>query len=143
MERVRDQRPVLLRIVAASEATIGQEGLSQFGRALHVIEDFEAAAECGVGAVGPFHCQGQHLRLPLTHTTEPPMASEETKITSGSLIAAEKVEGTDVYNMRAKNSARVEDIMIDKVSGRACYAVMSFGGFLGIGEKTIRCPGRR
>jgi hypothetical protein len=33
------------------------------------------------------------------------MASEETKITSGSLIAAEKVEGTDVYNLQARISA--------------------------------------
>ena len=46
------------------------------------------------------------------------MASEETKITSGSLIAAEKVEGTDVYNMQGEKLGTVDDIMIDKVSGR-------------------------
>ena len=68
------------------------------------------------------------------------MASEETKITSGSLIAAEKVEGTDVYNMQGEKLGTVDDIMIDKVSGKAIYAIMSFGGFLGIGEKYHPVP---
>ena len=68
------------------------------------------------------------------------MASEETKITSGSLIAAEKVEGTDVYNMQGEKLGTVDDIMIDKVSGKAIYAVMSFGGFLGIGRKYHPLP---
>ena len=68
------------------------------------------------------------------------MASEETKITSGSLIAAEKVEGTDVYNMQGEKLGTVDDIMIDKVSGKAIYAIMSFGGFLGIGEKYHPLP---
>ena len=36
--------------------------------------------------------------------------------------------------------APVDDIMIDKVSGRAIYAVMSFGGFLGMGEKFHPLP---
>ena len=65
------------------------------------------------------------------------MASEETKITSGSLIAAEKVEGTDVYNLNGDKLGTVDDIMLDKVSGKAIYAIMSFGGFLGIGEKEV------
>jgi sporulation protein YlmC with PRC-barrel domain len=63
-----------------------------------------------------------------------------TKITSGTLIAAEKVEGTSVYNPRGDKLGTVDDIMIDKVSGKAIYAVMSFGGFLGIGEKYHPLP---
>ena len=46
-----------------------------------------------------------------------------TKITSGTLIAAEKVEGTDVYNLQGEKLGTVDDIMIDKVSGKAIYAV--------------------
>jgi len=69
------------------------------------------------------------------------MADEMAKITSGSLIAAEKVEGTSVYNLQGEKLGTVDDIMIDKVSGKAIYALMSFGGFLGIGEKYHRCPG--
>ncbi len=68
------------------------------------------------------------------------MASEETKMTSGSLIAAEKVEGTDVYNLQGEKLGTVDDIMLDKVSGKAIYAIMSFGGFLGIGEKYHPLP---
>jgi sporulation protein YlmC with PRC-barrel domain len=68
------------------------------------------------------------------------MADEMTKITSGSLIAAEKVEGTNVYNLDGEKLGTVDDIMIDKVSGKAIYALMSFGGFLGIGEKYHPLP---
>ncbi len=60
--------------------------------------------------------------------------SEITSITSGTLIAADKVKGTNVYNPAGDKLGSVDDIMIDKVSGRAIYAVMSFGGFLGMGE---------
>jgi hypothetical protein len=63
-----------------------------------------------------------------------------TKITSGTLIAAEKVEGTNVYNLQGDKLGTVDDIMIDKVSGRAIYALMSFGGFLGMGEKYHPLP---
>ena len=68
------------------------------------------------------------------------MADEMAKITSGSLIAAEKVEGTSVYNLQGEKLGTVDDIMIDKVSGKAIYALMSFGGFLGIGEKYHPLP---
>ena len=66
--------------------------------------------------------------------------AEDTSITSGTLIAAEKVKGTAVYNRAGEKLGSVEDIMIDKVSGRAIYAVMSFGGFLGMGEKHHPLP---
>jgi len=63
-----------------------------------------------------------------------------TKITSGSLIGADKVNGTNVYNLAGDKLGSVDDIMIDKQSGRAIYAVMSFGGFLGMGEKQHPLP---
>ena len=66
--------------------------------------------------------------------------SEVTSITAGNLIAAEKVNGTNVYNLAGDVLGSVDDIMIDKVSGRAIYAVMSFGGFLGMGEKYHPLP---
>jgi hypothetical protein len=61
-------------------------------------------------------------------------------ITSGSLIAASKVNGTNVYNPAGDKLGSVEDIMLDKVSGRALYAIMSFGGFLGLGERYHPLP---
>ena len=60
--------------------------------------------------------------------------SQTASTTSGNLIAAGKVEGTNVYNFAGEKLGTVDDIMIDKISGRAIYAVMSFGGFLGMGE---------
>ena len=60
---------------------------------------------------------------------------QDTSDTSGRLIAADNVEGTAVYNSAGEKLGSVEDIMLDKMSGKACYAVLSFGGFLGMGTK--------
>ena len=57
-----------------------------------------------------------------------------------SLIAADKVEGTPVKNRLGDTLGTVERVMIDKRSGQVAYAVMSFGGFLGIGEKYHPLP---
>jgi hypothetical protein len=51
-----------------------------------------------------------------------------------SLISAEKVQGTAVYNTQGERLGDVNDVMIDKRSGKIAYAVMSFGGFLGMGS---------
>jgi sporulation protein YlmC with PRC-barrel domain len=59
---------------------------------------------------------------------------------TGELIAAEKVRGTSVYNSAGDDLGSIHDLMIDKRSGRVAYAVMSFGGFLGIGEKYHPLP---
>ncbi len=63
-------------------------------------------------------------------------ATDET----GSLIAASKVEGTDVYNRAGDTLGEIHDVMIDKRSGQVAYAVMSFGGFLGMGESYHPLP---
>ncbi|WP_424136031.1 PRC-barrel domain-containing protein [Roseomonas chloroacetimidivorans] len=56
------------------------------------------------------------------------------------LISADKVEGTAVYDRVGNRLGTVEDLMIDKISGRVAFAVMSFGGFLGIGEQHHPLP---
>jgi len=65
---------------------------------------------------------------------------EVTSITSGSLIASGKVKGTSVYDLAGEKLGTIDDIMIDKINGRALYAVMTFGGFLGLGEKFHPLP---
>ncbi len=60
--------------------------------------------------------------------------------TSGRLIAATKVNGTAVYDMKDERLGSVEDIMIDKIGGEVNYAVLSFGGFLGIGSEYYPLP---
>lgn len=59
---------------------------------------------------------------------------------TGSLIAASKVEGTSVYNRQGESLGTVYDLMIDKRSGKVAYAVMSFGGFLGMGQSYHPLP---
>ena len=56
------------------------------------------------------------------------------------LIASDKVEGTAVYNRQGEKLGSVHNFMVDKRSGRAEYAVMSFGGFLGMGDSYHPLP---
>ena len=56
------------------------------------------------------------------------------------LIASSKVKGTKLFNRNHERAGEVEDIMIDKVSGHVAYAVVAFGGFLGLGETRRAIP---
>jgi hypothetical protein len=56
------------------------------------------------------------------------------------LIASDKVEGTTVRRPNGDNIGQIERLMIEKRSGRVAYAVMSFGGFLGIGSDFYPIP---
>lgn len=69
-----------------------------------------------------------------TRTDEETLEKRETL----QLIAADK--GTAVYNGKDDKLGTIERVMIDKISGRVAYAVMSFGGFLGIGDRHHPLP---
>ncbi|MFN4275188.1 MAG: PRC-barrel domain-containing protein [Ferrovibrio sp.] len=56
------------------------------------------------------------------------------------LISADKVEGTTVYNPTGDKLGSINNVMIDKLSGKVAYADMSFGGFLGIGDRHHPLP---
>src|SRR5215203_3031128 len=56
------------------------------------------------------------------------------------LIESNRVEGTPVYSPQGKHVGTIHHLIIEKVSGRVVYAVMSFGGFLGIGTHTHTIP---
>lgn len=64
----------------------------------------------------------------------------KAQMTSGSLIAADKVEGTAVYNPGGEKLGSIDHVMLDKRTGHAVYAIMAFGGFLGIGERYWPVP---
>jgi PRC-barrel domain len=66
----------------------------------------------------------------------PAVQSRETT----SLIGSDKVEGTAVYGADQKKIGKLERVMIDKLSGKVAYAVLSFGGFLGMGEDYYPVP---
>jgi PRC-barrel domain protein len=57
-----------------------------------------------------------------------------------SLIGSDKVEGTAVYGADEKKIGSIERAMIDKISGKVAYAVLSFGGFMGMGEDYYPVP---
>jgi len=56
------------------------------------------------------------------------------------LIASDKVEGTAVRNLNGDKVGTIERVMIDKRAGKVAYAVMSFGGFLGMGQDYVALP---
>jgi len=56
------------------------------------------------------------------------------------LIASNRVEGTAVYDRQGEKLGRIEYFMVDKVSGQADYAVMSFGGLFGLGGRHYPIP---
>jgi sporulation protein YlmC with PRC-barrel domain len=56
------------------------------------------------------------------------------------LIPADRVNGTEVMNQDGDVIGKIEDIAIDKLSGKVAYAIVSFGGFLGIGERYHPVP---
>jgi hypothetical protein len=67
------------------------------------------------------------------------MATDERE--TGNLIGSDKVEGTAVYGTDNNKIGTIERVMIDKLSGKVSYAVLGFGGFLGIGDDHY--PGRQ
>jgi len=57
-----------------------------------------------------------------------------------SLIRGNTFIGADVENPQGQNLGDIKDMVIDRASGRIAYAVVSFGGFLGMGEKLFAVP---
>lgn len=55
-------------------------------------------------------------------------------------MGADTLVGNDVYNKKSEDLGDIKEIMLDMRSGRIGYAVLSFGGFIGIGEKLFAVP---
>jgi hypothetical protein len=56
------------------------------------------------------------------------------------LMGADTLLGNDVYNLQDEDLGDIKEIMIDMSSGKIGYAVLSFGGFLGVGDKLFAVP---
>jgi hypothetical protein len=56
------------------------------------------------------------------------------------LIPAQRVNGAEVFNQAKEKIGRIEDIAIDKRTGKVAYAILTFGGFLGMGDKHQPLP---
>lgn len=66
------------------------------------------------------------------------VATDETH----NLISSDKVVGTSVYNRQGESLGSVYGLMLNKQTGQVAYAIMSFGGFLGMGESYHPLPWR-
>lgn len=72
---------------------------------------------------------------------QPEKANSASK--SGSphrLISAERVQGTPVFDREGEKVGHIEDVMLEKQTGRVAYAIMSHGGILGAGERYHPIP---
>jgi sporulation protein YlmC with PRC-barrel domain len=56
------------------------------------------------------------------------------------LMGADTLIGNDVYNKNEDDLGDIKEIMLDMRTGRVSYAVLSFGGFLGMGDKLFAVP---
>jgi sporulation protein YlmC with PRC-barrel domain len=82
----------------------------------------------------------QALETNMTDTTSTMTDRDAFERSDNPVISSERVTGTNVYNANGDKLGSIETVMIDKLSGQVRYAVMSFGGFLGIGEKYHQLP---
>ncbi|MDX9850122.1 MAG: PRC-barrel domain-containing protein [Anaerolineaceae bacterium] len=63
-----------------------------------------------------------------------------TEKTTPSVLSASTIINTSVENSYGENLGKIEELMVDLNSGRIAYAVLSFGGFLGMGNKLFALP---
>ena len=68
-----------------------------------------------------------------------PKAGQDPYV-SYALIASDKVEGTSVYGADGKHIGSIQRVLLEKRGGKVAYAVLSFGGFLGIGDDYYPLP---
>ncbi|CAN5269051.1 hypothetical protein BH10PSE19_BH10PSE19_18850 [soil metagenome] len=59
---------------------------------------------------------------------------------SRNVVKTAEVIKVDVKNPAKENLGNIEEIMLDKLSGRVAYVVLASGGFLGMGEKYFALP---
>jgi PRC-barrel domain len=79
----------------------------------------------------------QMAKMSKVHTGQSPAPKPHT------LIASDRVEGTPVRRPNGEKIGTVQRLMIDKLDGTVAYAVLCFGGFLGVGRKHLPIPWRR
>jgi sporulation protein YlmC with PRC-barrel domain len=64
----------------------------------------------------------------------------QLQVFSHSPVKASSIIGTDVVNPQSENLGEIKEVVIDPGTGKVAYAVVSFGGFLGMGKKLFAIP---
>ena len=75
-----------------------------------------------------------------TNNPKTPRNGDAAREETAALISSDKVEGTSVYDNAGNKLGAVHNLMIGKRDGRVAYAVLSFGGFLGMGKSYYPIP---
>lgn len=63
-----------------------------------------------------------------------------TAVPTQKVLSAGTLKGDDVVNAKHEKLGKIEELMVDLDKGRIAYAVLSFGGFLGMGDKLFAIP---
>ena len=71
------------------------------------------------------------------------MQTDSTSLKLHHLIASDRVEGTPVCGTDGATIGTIERVMIDKLTGNVAYAVLSFSGFDGVGQRRLPIPWRQ
>ena len=124
----RDGRGILTSVLGYFPARRTQVPTLAPRRAIYVVIPMTAVRSCGVRF-------GKAIIGCLTRVDR-----HYTTRETASLIGSDKVEGTPVYRSNGERVGQIERVMIDKINGKVAYAVMSFGGFMGIGEDYYPLP---
>lgn len=81
----------------------------------------------------------------MNHSMTQPESSHDVSLTvkaSPSLLSASTITGDEVCNLQDEKLGKIQDLMLDLHSGQIRYAVLSSGGFLGLGERMFAIPWR-
>lgn len=68
------------------------------------------------------------------------MTQSNSGFTTLTLLSSSSITGDDVCNMQVEKLGKIQDIMLDMTEGNIRYAVLSAGGFLGIGDRLFAIP---
>lgn len=68
------------------------------------------------------------------------MYKDDTGGPGPELMGANTLVGNDVYNQKEEELGDIKEIMLDMLTGKVSYAVLSFGGFMGMGERLFAVP---
>ena len=69
--------------------------------------------------------------------------NQSTETSDRTLVSSNEVNGESVYSPQGEHIGTIDHLMIDKKSGNVAYAVMHFGGFLGLGEEEHLIPWKK
>jgi sporulation protein YlmC with PRC-barrel domain len=69
-----------------------------------------------------------------------PPKSKENPMADLTVISSDEVEGASVYNVAGEKLGSIDDLKIDRYTGQVIYAVLEFGGVMGMGADRYPIP---